>query len=113
MNDKRTELTAVDLGILSLLGIGPENAISRKSLSRMTGLEDATIRASIKELRLHEKPISNHFDGKGYYLATDREQLEPVIAGLKSRRNALDRVIYHLSKAAQEFDYVHNRIKGE
>ena len=54
------------LGVFAL-GIGKENAISRQTLSQITGVGDRQIREAIEALR-HDNAILALESGKGYYI---------------------------------------------
>lgn len=73
--------------ITDYIGHGRENAVTRSRLAEITGLGDRTIRELISQAR-RDTVIINLQNGKGYYLATDTEEInrfvEQETARLKS-----------------------------
>lgn len=87
--------------IIDLIPLGHENAISRTRLSRMTGLDDRTVRRVIGELNEAGNVILN--SGEGYFrydAETDRYYLEHYLAVEKGRVRTLNRKLMKMRKAA-------------
>ena len=70
--------------IADLLLHGQENAIPRRNLVNLTGLDDRTLRKQIEWERRQGTPIlsDNH---SGYYLPGTPEELERCVWSLRSR----------------------------
>lgn len=69
-------MTARSELIMSLLGKGKENAVNREALAEALGLEDRATRQAVSYARLEGCCICNDQDGEGYYIGTDRAELE-------------------------------------
>lgn len=78
---------------------GCANAISRKSLCKITGLNDRAVRAMIEEARRETIIISNT-DGTGYWVYPDnpteheRELLEKYVRQQESRAKSIFYALY-------------------
>lgn len=70
--------------ILDYIGIGKNNAVTRKQLETLTGQSDRVNRRQIEDLRAQGEIICNDQDGKGYYLP---ETLDEVHRAYKQGRN--------------------------
>ena len=64
------------LYIEDFIPYGSDNAISRKSLTEVTGLKDRVVRQAIEDARLRGKMILNFQDGKGYFISNDPNDLK-------------------------------------
>ena len=68
------------LRLLSALGEGEANAMTRGALCALLGLPDRTVRKLIEEARREETEdgpfIVNACEGKGYYLSNDPAEAE-------------------------------------
>lgn len=82
------------MNIIDYIPKGYENAISRKALSNITGLNDRVIRNMIEEARRETIIISNN-DGSGYWLYPDnptdkeKELLERFVKQQESRAKSI------------------------
>lgn len=62
--------------VLDYIGIGKENATKRSHLQLVTGLPDRALRLAIAYEVDKGIPIVNLQDGRGYYIATDADDVE-------------------------------------
>ena len=87
--------------IIDLIPYGHENAISRRRLRYLTGLDDRTVRRAISELNEDGNVILNRGEGYFRYNAeTDRYYLENYLAVEKGRIKTLNRKLRKMRKAA-------------
>lgn len=85
--------------IYDLLPVGAENAVSRRELSSLTGIEDRQLRRQIaKERRAGALILSSSEINGGYYRAASREELQRYVRSMQSRCREILAVI----RAAQE-----------
>lgn len=75
-----------------------ENAISRKRLSEITGLNDSAMRKEIARAR-RNTVILNLQDGRGYYRTTNKEEIKRFI---KQEEHRAKSIFYNLEGARQE-----------
>lgn len=59
--------SAVTATVYNAIGVGKENATSRRELCRVTGLPDRAVRKAIEILR-YDRPILTADNGMGYYI---------------------------------------------
>ena len=62
--------------LLEQIGVGKENAVTLLQLQWRTGEKERAIRREIQQLREDGHLIINDQDGKGYYIATDLDEVE-------------------------------------
>lgn len=85
--------------IYDLLPVGAENAVSRRELSTLTGIENRQLRRQIaKERRAGALILSSSEINGGYYRAASREELQRYVRSMQSRC----REILAAIRAAQE-----------
>lgn len=77
--------------IVNIIPFGKENAISRKELTRITGLDDRTVRELISEART-EVVILSAYDGTGYFRPTEAEKKEAEIWLNKEKHRAISTI---------------------
>lgn len=95
--------------IYDLLPIGAENAVSRRELSALTGIEDRQLRRQIaKERRAGVLILSSSESNGGYYRAASREELQRYVRSMQSRC----REILAVTRAAQEAIEAEREIGG-
>lgn len=91
------------MNIIAYIPKGLENAISRKNLCKITGLNDRAMRERIEEARRHTIIISNS-DGSGYWIypdnPTDEEQAH-LRRYVKQQENRAKSIFYALYPARQ------------
>lgn len=87
---------------LRYLGIGRDNAITRKELCRLSGMCDRAVRREIEALRDEGVIIINHQDGKGYYISNDAEEMVQQYRQNRARAMAILRQQKHLRKKIKE-----------
>jgi hypothetical protein len=78
------------INIVDYIPVGHENAISRKELSRKTGLTDRILRKEIEKAR-ETTCICNMSDGAGYYIPTDLSEVELFIRQESARGKSVFR----------------------
>ena len=81
------------MDILDYIPTGSQNAISRYSLCKMTGLDDRTIRDAIHYAR-RKIPILNMQDGNGYFIPDmntekDRDLLRSYVIQEENRLKSI------------------------
>lgn len=96
-----TERTGKASCIYDLLPVGSENAISRRQLMQMTGLEDRKLRRRIeKERRMGALILSSSADmGGGYFRPANAEELRRWVAMMEAHANSISAVL-HAAKVA-------------
>ena len=93
------EMPENQIRVLNALKFGKENAIRRRELVALTGLDDRTVRRAIQDLR-RTYIILNDQDGQGYYRTYDLDKLQrawrqersralAILAGMKPMRTLL------------------------
>ena len=82
--------------IIDFIPIGHENAISRKELCRLTGLNDRKIREEIAKAR-ESACICNMSDGAGYYIPEQLAEITDYI----NQESARARSIFKALKGAR------------
>lgn len=97
------------LRLLSALGEGEDNAMTRGALCALLGLPDRTVRKLIEEARRDETEdgpfIVNACEGKGYFLARNADEIERHYRA--ARRQALERA------AESKKKYLDSVLNGE
>lgn len=68
---------------------GRDNAITRESLCKLTGLSDRKVRACIADLINQGKVILSDPSSKGYWLPADYKELEEYIDRMETQGKAL------------------------
>ena len=93
-------LCDADILILNILTL-EESPVSLSRLSSATGIDGRSIRGSIQRLRLHEYPVCNDKDGRGYYIAKTPQQIEQTIRDYTSRCAKMGRAVRGLKRAQE------------
>ena len=91
------------MNIIEYIPKGFENAISRKNLCKITGLNDRVMRERIEEARRHTIIISNP-DGSGYWIYPDNptdEEQEHLRRYVKQQESRAKSIFYALYPARQ------------
>lgn len=88
--------------VYNALGIGKENAISRQTLSQITGVGDRQIREAIEALR-HDNAILALESGKGYYIPPRTPQGRQEAAKWIAQQNRRVRSIKAAQSGAKAF----------
>lgn len=83
------------MNILDYIPYGKENAITRSELVFKIGLSDRKVRNLIADAR-RETVIINLQDGGGYYIPTDRAEIERY---LKQETHRAKSIFYRLKSA--------------
>ncbi|MDM8281019.1 hypothetical protein QUW35_10145 [Ligilactobacillus agilis] len=100
MNDK---LTPTELKVLVIIPYGAKKPIKAKEIQERTGLSIRTIRDIINNLIIfHGVKIGAIRTGKeqGYFIATNRQELELAIRPLQAQINDMNRRIASLKENA-------------
>lgn len=92
--------------IVSLIGIGKQNAVSRTDLLLLFGGNDRDMRRAIAYARLTGTTINNDQDGCGYYIPDKLEELEQQYRQTEARGKA---VLAQLKALREEINRVRNR----
>lgn len=88
--------------IYDLLPVGAENAISRRELSALTGIEDRQLRRQIaQERRAGALILSSSESNGGYYRAASRAELQRYVRSMQSRSREILAVIRAAEEALQ------------
>lgn len=88
--------------IYDLLPVGAENAVSRRELSALTGIEDRQLRRQIaKERRAGALILSSSEINGGYFKAASREELRRYVRSMQSRCKEILAVIHTAEEALQ------------
>lgn len=88
--------------IFDLLPTGAENAVSRRELSALTGIEDRQLRRRIaEERRAGVLILSSTESNGGYYRAANREELTRYVRSMRSRSKEILAVIHAAEEALQ------------
>lgn len=91
--------------IYDLLPVGVENAVSRRELSALTGIEDRQLRRQIaKERRAGVLILSSSESNGGYYRAASREELQRYVRSMQSRSKEILTVIRTAEEALQNYE---------
>lgn len=79
--------TIAESRVLSFLGVGEENAVSRAKLSQLTGYTDRYNRYNISSLRRKgiEIMTNTRSTGGGYWISSGREDKEAFVEHMESR----------------------------
>ncbi len=96
------------MNIIDYIPTGSSNAISRKMLCALTGMEDRTMRQSIHEAR-RTTPILNLSNGDGYFIPDlsddmDVAMLKHYVAQEESRIKSIGWALKSARKALKESD---------
>lgn len=71
--------------LLTYLNTGKANAVSRKTLTQLLGIQDRVVRRNIAELRAKGVPIASNTKTGGYYLPANEKEAEEYIHSMNSR----------------------------
>lgn len=90
--------------IYDLLPVGAENAVSRRELSALTGIEDRQLRRQIaQERRAGVLILSSTESNGGYYRAASREELQRYVRSMQSWSKEILTVIRTAEEALQNY----------
>ncbi len=101
--EKPIETEAQDLQVdrlLSLMPTGKGNAISRKRLVELMGIDDRAVRLLIKRARRYT-PILNLQNGKGYFIPIEEEK--PLVDKWLKQETARAKTTFWAMRGAREF----------
>lgn len=98
------------MDIISAIGVGRENAVTRAQLCDKLGMGDRAVRKLIEDARNQGALIVNEQNGKGYYIATKLEEVCRQYAVNKARAMSIICQNAHLAKAMVELDIAQDRL---
>ena len=81
--------TAKYIKLIDFIPYGKENAISRNTLTRVTGLDDRTVRATINRLRADGELILSSSHRAGYWRSENPAEIEQYLRECENRCKAL------------------------
>ena len=87
--------------IADLLGVGRENAITRRDLERLTGLDGRSVRLFIERERRAGIPICSD-NQNGYYLPCCKSEKDAFVASMRHRAREIERVAAAVEKAGED-----------
>ena len=87
--------------IADLLGVGRENAIPRRDLERLTGLDGRSVRLLIERERRAGTPICSD-NQNGYYLPCCKSEKDAFVASMRHRAREIERVAAAVEKAGED-----------
>lgn len=87
--------------IADLLGVGRENAITRRYLERLTGLDGRSVRLLIERERRAGTPICSD-NQNGYYLPCCKSEKDAFVASMRHRAREIERVAAAVEKAGED-----------
>lgn len=73
------------MSIVNYIPKGKENAVSKYTLSATLGISEREVRRQVEEARNKGLSIISSSRGKGYYMASDRHDVEILTRELRSR----------------------------
>ena len=86
------------------LPVGHENAMTKKQLCDMYGYDRRVLRRVFESLCYLDKIACNFMDGKGYFKASNYEELEKFKKINHSYKTAYERKDHHIRRALMQFD---------
>lgn len=92
------------MDIMTYIGKGPEAAITREELVRVTHLSDRKIRNMIEDARRSGEIIINRQDGQGYYTSDDLLDLRRQYRANHSRAMSILVQQKHLRRKIKELE---------
>lgn len=96
-----TSAPAGQRSIADLLGVGRENAITRRDLERLTGLDGRSVRLLIERERRAGTPICSD-NQNGYYLPCCKSEKDAFVASMRHRAREIERVAAAVEKAGED-----------
>ena len=96
-----TAAPAGQRSIADLLGVGRENAIPRRDLERLTGLDGRSVRLLIERERRAGTPICSD-NQNGYYLPCCKSEKDAFVASMRHRAREIERVAAAVEKAGED-----------
>jgi len=83
--------------------VGSHNAITQAQLAEATGINTSTLRSELRRLREERNiPIANQRDG--YYVISDRSELQDYVAHINQEIQSKKDTIEHTLEAFESFD---------
>ena len=101
VNQSTTPAGAGQRSIADLLGVGRENAIPRRDLERLTGLDGRSVRLLIERERRAGIPICSD-NQNGYYLPCCKSEKDAFVASMRHRAREIERVAAAVEKAGED-----------
>lgn len=91
------ETTKLEKTIINLIPKGEDNRITSTEIKKLIGLNGATIRKCINQMRANFIPIAS--DSRGYFFAENQQELDHTIAQINSRIHNMIKAREGLKKA--------------
>ena len=98
-HDSTTFSPRTQVKIADLLLSGRENAIPRRQLEKLTGLDGRSVRLLIEQERLSGTQILSD-NSSGYFLAADPTEAQQFVHSMRHRARAVLRVARAIEEAA-------------
>ena len=92
------------MDIISAIGVGRENAVTRQQLCEKLGKGDRTVRQMIEEARNNGFLICNAQDGNGYYMAANSADVLSQINRNENRAKSVLAQQKHLRAAYRRME---------
>lgn len=90
------------MDIMTYIGVGRENAVTRHELGVLTHLPDRMVRRLIEQARLEGNIIINDGSGVGYYVSEDLKDLMAQYRQNESRARSILAQQKHLKKKIKQ-----------
>lgn len=98
------------MDIISAIGVGKENAVTRTQLCEKLGRGDRAVRQMIEDARCQGALIINDQDGRGYFIATKPSEVLEQYRSNQARALSILRQNARLAKGMAELDAAQDRI---
>ena len=89
------DLNAQELGMVPMLvdvlskRVGKKNAVSSEEIQRFLAIQPRRLRKIVNHIRNRSLIEGLLASGKGYYISTDRQEIEDYIESLEGRESAI------------------------
>lgn len=102
------------LMLVDVLQAGKANAVKRKDLTDRLGTTDRAARQMIEDARREGVVICNDYDGKGYYIPTELDELVRQFRRSRAMANAINSQMWAIKKAIEHIDQntIYDLMKG-
>lgn len=100
--------------VMNVLQAGKSNAVNRKDLTTLLGTTDRAARQMIEDARREGVVICNDYDGKGYYIPTELDELVRQFRRSRAMANAINAQIGAIKRAIEHIDQttIYDLMKG-
>ena len=90
--------------LMNILQTGKGNAVKRKNLTALLGANDRTARHMIEDARREGVVICNDYDGAGYYIPTELNELVGQFRRSRAMANAINAQMGAIKRAIESID---------